>query len=539
MTKDNNMTPEDSEVVGLKDIIVNYLHKWKLFVIVFVLSFIPAIMYLIIVPDTYDIIAKIQIQDDEGTGGNFSLGEAAGLMKTFGLGGSSSSSINIDDEKAILSSNDLLKQVIGELQIQPEYVRSGLYKYKEYHDAPLLLTFDSVANANVLDEVKFKVAVSENGKVKVNVKSKEDGKKYSFEFSSLPGTMKLRQGDFHLSYAENYANKGGFKLNIVLNPISWVAEALSDEIVVEEITKSSNVLELSCVDYERRRGVDVLNTLIRLYNEDRESVKKKEADKSLAFIDDRILKVTEELSKTELMIEEYKIKNNMTDIEYDVQLYIGQMQEIQAKIIEIEAETQVIDMMNEYIKNPDNKYNLLPMLLSAQEGEKGSQISTYNQKLLERAQILKTSKPESPLVIQYNETLDHLRNSVYLSISNSRAGLDKTIQDLKNKEKQLWGKMSSVPAVERTYIDYKRQQEIYQGVYLILLQKREDIALKIGDMKSRAHVVEAAYVKKKRVAPRKLYAGLGIIFLTMILPIVFVEGRRLFLELKKEYIRTK
>ena len=43
----------NDEVIGLKGIIVRYLRHWKLFLIVFILSFIPAILYLVFYPRTY------------------------------------------------------------------------------------------------------------------------------------------------------------------------------------------------------------------------------------------------------------------------------------------------------------------------------------------------------------------------------------------------------------------------------------------------------------------------------------------------------
>ena len=100
-------------------------------------------------------------------------------------------------------------------------------------------------------------------------------------------------------------------------------------------------------------------------------------------------------------------------------------------------------------------------------------------------------------------------------------------------------KMGTVPSLEREYIDYKRQQEIYQAVYLILLQKREDIALSIGESKDRARFVEKAYVKQSPIGPRKLYAAIGMLLFILVIPVAFLFGREQFSALKKEYKETK
>ena len=128
--------------------------------------------------------------------------------------------------------------------------------------------------------------------------------------------------------------------------------------------------------------------------------------------------------------------------------------------------------------------------------------------------------------------------SVFLSISNARKGLLAGLAELKSKEKFLLDKMGTVPTLEREFVDYKRQQEILQGVYLILLQKREELALNIGEEKDKALIIDKAFVKKKTVAPRKLYAGLAVILFTLIIPILVVQIKTLYIALKEEYKRT-
>jgi len=110
-----------------------------------------------------------------------------------------------------------------------------------------------------------------------------------------------------------------------------------------------------------------------------------------------------------------------------------------------------------------------------------------------------------------------------------------TLLDLRSKEKAILDKMESVPSVEKEYVDFKRQQEIYQAVYLILLQKREEIALSINNQRDRARIIDAAFVKQRPVAPRKLFAVLGILAFTLILPVGVLFIKEQFIALKSEF----
>ena len=154
---------------------------------------------------------------------------------------------------------------------------------------------------------------------------------------------------------------------------------------------------------------------------------------------------------------------------------------------------------------------------------------------MEREKILQTSKNDNPLIGKVNKQVEQLRASVFLSIENAKKSSSLTLLDLRSKEKAILDKMESVPSVEKEYVDFKRQQEIYQAVYLILLQKREEIALSINNQRDRARIIDAAFVKQRPVAPRKLFAVLGILAFTLILPVGVLFIKEQFIALKSEF----
>ena len=531
-----NTIQHDNETISLKKIIIYYIRHWKLFVLAAIISLIPALLYLIFTPRTYEIAAKIQLIEDKSNSSNgFNVGDASGLMKSFGLGGIGGGSINLDDEMAKLTSNSILKDMVLKLGLNISYYKPYAFKYKMYEDIPLILYADSTTECNLDCTVTFDVDIKKDGKIKVKTEALKEKK--VFEFASLPAEIKLKEGDFILAYRDEAIKP--LSLTLDISPAGWVAENIYQDFTFDEYSKNANVIEISYVDYERRRGLNMLNTLVDIYNHQEDSIKRAEGMKSLAFLEERIQHVMTDLSETEVSIERYKLKNRMTDIEADVQFYVEQLKELQSKIIELEAQDRIVEMLNVYIKEPQNMYNLIPSLLSTGEGDKAGPITTYNEALLERAKLLQTTKGNNPLIEQINKQVDQLRGSVFLAIENSQKAIQFTLNDLKAKEKLIMDKMGTVPSLEREYIDYKRQQEIYQAVYLILLQKREDIALSIGESKDRARFVEKAYVKQSPIGPRKLYAAVGMLLFTLIIPVAFLFGREQFSALRKEYKETK
>lgn len=525
---------KDSDVISLRKVFVNYLHHWKVFAIVGGLSIVLAVLYLELYPKTYEIMSRMRIEADSQLGnGSVGLGEAAGLMKSFGLSGGSGTTISIEDELATLSSNQLLREMVLELGINVTYKKPFSF-YSLYEECPIVVAPDSTTQKTLNTDVVLTVNLNADGSVKVKVKS---GKDYSF--SSLPATLNIDQGVFSISYKKPNDQLKSEKVEVCVSPADWIAEDIFDSFVIEEYSKTANTIELTCNDHDVKRGEDMLNTLMTIYNRKSQSKKKREGTKSMLFLDGRINGVMQELNNIEREIEAYKIKNQMTDIQYDVQFYAETMKDLRLKIIELETQDQIIRLLDNYIKDPKNKYSLVPPLMSAQDGEKGGAITAYNEALIEREKLQKSSKTNNPLVEIADSQLDKLRESAYVSIDNAQKSIQYVLSDLKSKEKILLDKMGNVPTYEREYLDYKRQQEVLQGVYLILLQKKEEIALSLGEEKDKGYIIDYAFVKKNPIAPRKLFAVLFVILLTVVVPVVYIFCKEQLVALIAEYRNSK
>ena len=520
------MEVKDNETIGLKSIIVKYLFHWKLFLGAFLFSLVIAILYLVFYPTTYEMIGSVQLQEEKSIGaGSIGTGDASGIMKSFGLGGMPGSSINMDDELAKFMSIDLMEKMILQLGINVKYVKPWAYNYYMYDNVPIALTPDTVTNKKLRTYVEFDVDIKNDGHIVV--KTDVNKKRNKFEFSSLPARIELPEGGFTLSYKNDVVKP--YSVVIEVQPAVWMAESMINEFNIEEFSKTSKVVEFTYQDYEKSRGEDIINTLISTYNEEENRFKIKTGKATLTFLDERIKSVMNDLTQLEVQIENYKMKNKMTDLEYDLMFYVDQMKELQIKIIEAEAQYRLIDLVSTYVNDPANKYKLIPTM-SATSSDKGSDsnpVSLFNAALLEKERLLQASKVDNPLLNSINTQIEQLRQGVYLSIENSRKSIDMTISDLKYKESQILSKMEDVPLMEREFFDYKRQQEILQGMYLILLQKREETQLSVSDVQDKARVITAAYAKENPVAPRKLFAAIAIFFLTILLPMgyLFMKGQ--------------
>ncbi|MDR1403305.1 MAG: tyrosine protein kinase [Tannerellaceae bacterium] len=530
------MNIEDNETIGLKSILANYLLHWKLILGVGLIAVILAVFYLILYPKTYETMARVQIQDENNplSGGSLSLGDAAGIMKSFGLGGISSGGIVIDDEIATFTSNSLLSEMVYKLGLYAEYTRPYSF-YRLYEEKPLTVTVDSATIYKLDYEIEFKVVSSAN---KINVEARiesDNDRKESFHFTALPAVVKMKEGEFVFSHTALGQRNPDYKLYVQIRPLTSVSDDLVNEFTIEEVSKTSNVIEFVTKDYERRRSKDIFNMLIALYNEQSRSYKNILGERSMEFLNERIKQITGELAGVEKEIELYKAQNKITMVESDVQYYVEYMRDLQTKMIEAQAQTHMIKLVDSFVKDTANRYKIIPFLSSAGQDSEYSPLALYNQALLERERLIKNSGKDNPLVPSLTTQITKLREGVYQMIDNAYQSSQLIINELKEKENALFSRMGKVPQQERVYIDYRRQQEILQGMYLILLQKREEIVLSIAQSKEKARVIDPAFTKPRPVAPRKLYAAIGIVFFTLLITVGWIYGKKQVAELMEEF----
>ena len=57
----------------------------------------------------------------------------------------------------------------------------------------------------------------------------------------------------------------------------------------------------------------------------------------------------------------------------------------------------------------------------------------------------------------------------------------------------------------------------------------------MGQQHDKARILDTAYVKSKPIAPRKLYAAIGMLLLTLVIPVVYLFVKEQSISLMRAY----
>jgi uncharacterized protein involved in exopolysaccharide biosynthesis len=521
-------TPKNkAEKEQVMDLIRLCFRYWYYFAISGAICLTIGIVYLVVKAPVFAVAAQVALRHDDSLAGSAGIGkQSSGMLSMLGIG---TGSENIEDETRILNSQGNIKEVVKTLELNKDYTLSeflGLSKQKLYDQSPIVLSVAPAMSDTISVNIKMNLNVhKDKTKVKVKAGKKTIGK---YEITSYPAVLKTSWGDFTLEKSPYYDGyKEPFRLKIVYSNYDAVAQLYRKELDIDYQKKSSDLINIAMNNTNVIVAKQILQTTIDSYNKNRDEDKEYGYSRTMDFINKRLHSTQSDLSEADRQIQEFKDKYNLTDIEADVKFYFTMSGELQASLLKTEMQLHLADALREFIQNDHNKYSLIPFDLnaSADAGVAGI-IEKYNEALLKRNELYKTNT-QSALAKSIDEQLEAQRKNMILSLDNAKEGLQTALATIKKKDNEINKKIGVIPAVERDYINLKREQELQQTVYIFLLSKREETAVRYAALMPKLKIIDAPYTINDQVAPKKKKTAVVILLFGFGIPFAWLYFQKL------------
>lgn len=521
---------EQEEQVDYKALFFKYLIHWKWFVASIVVCLIGGWIYLHYTTPVYSITGSVIIKDNKK---NNSV--STGLADLEDLGFYSSTN-NFDNEVEVLHSRTLLKKVVEELDLYINYrTRENLRPVELYKDTPVKVWLtpeeaEKLPNGAAVLEVVLKPGG------KLSVSTEIDEQEFKQDFDKLPALLTTPYGTFSFTPGDSAIVEKEQEITVTVAAPRIMANGYANALSVEPTSKTTTIAQITLQNTSPQRGVDFINKLIEIYNRDANDDKNEVASKTAEFIDERIKIINGELGTTEKELETFKRDAGLTDLKSDAQLALSENSEYEKKRAENSTQLRLVQFLSEYANNPDHAYEVLPVNVGLTDTGLTELINRYNEMLLERKRLLRTSSESNPVVVNLDASIRAMRSNVQTTILSVQKGLMITKADLERQAGKYAGRITSAPGQERQLVSISRQQEIKAGLYLMLLQKREENAITLASTANNARIVdEAAQAGLLPVSPK----GKLIYLIAFVLGIAIPVGIIYIIELLRYKIEDR
>lgn len=520
--------PQEEEMsFDFRTLLSMFLLNWQWFLLSVFICICAALIYLRYSTSVYQVSAKMLIKDEQRP----NRGGSKQLLANMQDMGFITNSTGIENEVEILHSKILVREAVKDLKLYTEYRSEGRVKNMIiYKNQPLNIDLDPATleqmDKNILTETTiFKMTVSKDERYHLNGEILRNGgllQSFTTAFDSLPVNFKTKGGV--ITITENPGQTWGLndgRMLVTIQAPMAVATRYLGALTVEPTSKITSIARMTLRNEHPIRGMEFLNQLAICYNRQANADKDEIALKTEEFINDRMEKIEKQLGNTEAELESYKKRHNLTQLRLDATETLAQSNQYSQRLSDANTQIQLLDYLREYVNNPDNRYELIPSNVGLSDQASTQLIVNYNQRVQDRNKLLRAASESAPQVQTMTSTIDELRSSIRTALMQARRSADIQRQGIESQYRIYSSRVSSTPEQERVLTQIGRQQEVRSGLYLMMLEKREENAISLAATADKGKLIDTPAYEGK-VSPKKLIILLVALLIGLGLPLLII-----------------
>ncbi|QIU96294.1 GumC family protein [Bacteroides faecium] len=517
---------QSEEQINIQEILFRYLIHWPWFVVSVIVCVAVAWGYLRLTTPIYNVSATVLIKDEKKGGGANMSSE----LEKMGMNGFVSSSGNIENEIEVLTSRTLAREVVSSLGLFVTYMDEDRFPKRElYRTSPVLVSLTPQEADKLPQTMEVGMSLQPSGVMDVQIKVGE--KEYRKSFEKLPAVLPTDEGtvafwannDTLSSLRPESVTKERHITAYINRPFS-VAKGYAGSLSITPTSKATSVVTVSLMNSNTRRGKDYIDKLLEMYNINANNDKNEVAQRTAEFIDERIGIISKELGSTERDLENFKRSAGITDLTSEAQIALTGNAEYEKKRVENQTQINLVMDLQRYLQGTE--YEVLPANVGLQDAGVAGAIDRYNEMVSERNRLLRTSTESNPAIVNLNASIRAMRGNIQTTLDATLKGLEITRADLAREASRYSRRISDAPTQERQFVSIARQQEIKSGLYLMLLQKREENAIVLAAIANNAKIIDEAQADGAPISPKRstIYLAALIFGISIPIGIIYLVG---------------
>lgn len=491
---------------------------WYWIVLSTIVALGAAFGYLKYTRPVYASNMKILVKDEDSRSRMYRGGQLA--LESMGV---ISNSNGFDNELEILTSSNISQRVVKSLKLYVSYELDGrLRNHELYKNNPYIVDMPENQLVDLHSLIQLKIDRQGDGvhvAGEIYVPRAKEPILFERSVKELPGSFNTPVGTITLQRNPGVgAELPEQAMYATIMPLEYAAKAYGSRLSVSASSKTTTVAVLNYLDTQPERAIDYLNELFRSYNEDANEDKNEVALKTEEFLKNRISAIREELDATESNLESYKKKNELINLTNDASNALNKLTEYQKEQVELETQLNLVTALLDYVDDPRNAFNVVPSNLGLKDADMSNLLNKYNENVIQRNRLLKSSSPENPYVKRLTAQLEEMWPTIRLSLKSVRENILTQKRSAEDQYNLFSRRVGEVPTQERSLNNIIRQQEIKVELYLMLLQKREENYISLNSTAAKARVIDDPR-STGQVSPKTKVILLGALVLGLCFPV--------------------
>ena len=284
----------------------------------------------------------------------------------------------------------------------------------------------------------------------------------------------------------------------------------------------SFIIDLTYKDFSTAKAAKTLELIIQVYNDKWWQEKQTVIKNTSQFIDSRLRLLEHDLSMVDDSISTYKSRFGITDLQHVSDVYLQQQSLADTEILKLTNQKA----MAEYIRGLLEDKSSRPKLLLVNSGINNSvietQITLYNNLLLQMQSHLEYTSDQNPLIISKQKELSNLRNNILANVKNHIRTIDIQLKSLQDYHGKTSSNISSKPGQAKHLISIERDQKVKESLYMFLLQKKEENEISLTYKSAPTQNLDMPNGSGKPTSPKRARILMASVLLGILFPLVFI-----------------
>ena len=504
--------------------------NWYWFVLSLIIFGGIGAIYLRYTTPLYQSTAKLLIKDEDN---NSRRGSSLQNMSNLGI---ISNSTGVDNEMEILSSHSIAEDAIRDLKLYVNYTTEGKVKdVIAYRNQPLTVDIDAAHLDKLNRPINLNITKKGSSYIVTGTYSVPTDEEYSegpfalnVKFTTLPATIPTRAGTITISSNNGRTLREAQVLKVNILSPKMASDKYVNELKVAQNAKTNSIVQLQLTDEVPQRSLDYLKQLAIVYNRQANEDKNVVAHQTEKFINSRLEKINAELGKTEGELQNYKQRNGMVELKMNASNSVTNQNTSEQKLAEMETQIELFNTIAREVESSSrNLSQVIPSNVGLDDESSTALINKYNELVLERNRLLRSASESSPVVEPLTAQIRDLNYNIRRAIASARRNLQIQRDALLTQVDKYTNEVEETPQQERMLTQIGRQQEVKSGLYLMLLQKREENSISLAATADKGKLIDDPQLNGQ-VSPNSTYIMLIALAIGLVIPAAIILLIQLF-----------
>lgn len=496
------------------------LKKNIVFVIVFfVIAIVGGYLYYRYTRPIYSSYSVIQVKKENKT------------KELLGIG----SDVKMAPTIEIMRSDEFLKTVVKTLPLGISFFSEGAFLVTENYGAMPFKVDYEITGQGIYDTPIYYELDKSKKSYTINVG--KNGASHDIPFGKqveLPEGIKISISE---PDSTNYQEKTNLKdkYYFTINSERSILREISQGLTIEALNKDAGTIQVTYECFNAKKSADVANAIAEQFLEFDVMKSRESSLATIAYIDEQMDNMVDELSQIENQLQQFRIENGITNEDvknHRNNLAEAKISKIEQRVIDIEYEIETLKEVSDEIKNnPDiNLYEIMA-LMAGQESNAflGSMLKSLQDLMAKRELLLFDITETSHKIVVIDKQIESKKNTITDFIASTIERLGKEKSECMSRAKEVQnGIMAKSNYDELEYSKLQRIYSINEAYYSQLLQKKTDILIAQSGYVSTNLVLEKANTPLAAISPILTKTIMMATILALVLSILFLLARYLF-----------